>query len=102
MKSRDNWKRCRLRAVACEAIRNNSAMILCPSMDAAVEASNQLAPEHLAIYDAGLLPKIQHAGSVFIGPSSPEAAGDYATGPNHVLPTSARRGFAAVFRRPIS
>ena len=74
--------------VACEAIRNNSAVILCPSMDAAVEASNQLAPEHLAIYDASLLPKIQHAGSIFIGPSSPEAAGDYATGPNHVLPTS--------------
>ncbi len=38
--------------VACEAIRHNSAVILCPSMDAAVEASNQLAPEHLAIYDA--------------------------------------------------
>jgi histidinol dehydrogenase len=74
--------------VACEAIRNNSAVILCPSVDAAVEASNQLAPEHLAIYDPALLPKIQHAGSVFIGPSSPEAAGDYATGPNHVLPTS--------------
>jgi histidinol dehydrogenase len=74
--------------VACEAIRHNSAVILCPSIDAAVEASNQLAPEHLAIYDASLLPKIQHAGSVFVGPSSPEAAGDYATGPNHVLPTS--------------
>jgi histidinol dehydrogenase len=74
--------------VACEAIRHNSAVILCPSMDAAVEASNQLAPEHLAIHDASLLPKIQHAGSVFVGPSSPEAAGDYATGPNHVLPTS--------------
>jgi histidinol dehydrogenase len=74
--------------VACEAIRNNSAVILCPSVDAAVEASNQLAPEHLAIYDASLLPKIQHAGSVFLGPNSPEAAGDYATGPNHVLPTS--------------
>jgi histidinol dehydrogenase len=74
--------------VACEAIRKNSAVILCPSMDAAVEASNQLAPEHLAIYDESLLPKIQHAGSIFIGPSSPEAAGDYATGPNHVLPTS--------------
>ena len=43
--------------VACEAIRNNSAVILCPSMDAAVEASNQLAPEHLAIYDASLLPE---------------------------------------------
>ena len=75
-------------SVACEAIRNNSAAILCSSVDAAVEASNQLAPEHLAIYDASLLPKIQHAGSVFIGPNSPEAAGDYATGPNHVLPTS--------------
>jgi histidinol dehydrogenase len=75
-------------AVACEAIRNNSAIILCPSLDAAVEASNQLAPEHLAIYDASLLPRIQHAGSVFVGASSPEAAGDYATGPNHVLPTS--------------
>jgi len=74
--------------VACQAIRRNSAVILCPSLHAAVEASNQLAPEHLAIYDAGLLPKIQHAGSIFIGPSSPEAAGDYATGPNHVLPTS--------------
>jgi histidinol dehydrogenase len=58
------------------------------AVDAAVEASNQLAPEHLAIYDASLLPKIQHAGSIFVGPSSPEAAGDYATGPNHVLPTS--------------
>src|SRR5271154_2801225 len=74
--------------VACQAIRHNSAVILCPSMDAAMEASNQLAPEHLAIYDAALLGKIRHAGSVFIGPSSPEAAGDYATGPNHVLPTS--------------
>jgi histidinol dehydrogenase len=74
--------------VVCEAIRKNSAVILCPTMGAAVEASNQLAPEHLSIYDPGLLPEIRHAGSVFVGPSSPEAAGDYATGPNHVLPTS--------------
>jgi histidinol dehydrogenase len=74
--------------VACESIRNNSAVILCPSIDAAVEASNRLAPEHLVIYDESLLPKIQHAGSVFVGAYSPEAAGDYASGPNHVLPTS--------------
>jgi histidinol dehydrogenase len=74
--------------VACQSIRNNSAVILCPSVDAAVEASNHLAPEHLAIYDEALIPQIQHAGSVFLGPSSPEAAGDYASGPNHVLPTS--------------
>ena len=74
--------------VAREAIARNSAVILCPSMDDAVEASNRLAPEHLAIYDEGLLSKIRHAGSIFIGPNSPEAAGDYASGPNHVLPTS--------------
>src|SRR5580700_2306811 len=74
--------------IACEAIRHNSAVILCPSIETAVEVSNRLAPEHLVIYDESLLPKIQHAGSIFVGPSSPEAAGDYATGPNHVLPTS--------------
>jgi len=38
--------------------------------------------------DRSLLPGIRHAGSVFVGPYSPEAAGDYASGPNHVLPTS--------------
>ncbi len=75
-------------AVASEAIRKNSAVIIVPSMEAAAEASNQLAPEHLSIHDASLLPMIQHAGSIFIGPSSPEAAGDYASGPNHVLPTA--------------
>jgi len=62
--------------VACESIRNHSAVILCPSLDAALEASNQLAPEHVSIHDASLLPKIRHAGSVIVGPSSPEAAGD--------------------------
>jgi len=75
-------------SVACESIGNNSAVILCPSIDAAVEASNRLAPEHLVIYDESLLTKIQHAGSIFLGAYSPEAAGDYASGPNHVLPTS--------------
>jgi histidinol dehydrogenase len=75
-------------AVACEAIRRNSAAIIAPTIEAAVEASNRLAPEHLAIHDASILPLIRHAGSIFIGPSSPEAAGDYASGPNHVLPTA--------------
>lgn len=74
--------------VACEAIRHNSAVILCPTLDDAVEASNRLAPEHLVIYEESLLPKIRHAGSIFVGAYSPEAAGDYASGPNHVLPTS--------------
>ena len=47
----------------------------------------RFAPEHLSIPDASLLPAIRHAGSVFVGPYSPEAAGDYCSGPNHVLPT---------------
>jgi len=75
-------------AVACESIRRNSAVIICPSMEEAVEVSNRLAPEHLALHDASLLPLVMNAGSVFLGPHSPEAAGDYASGPNHTLPTS--------------
>ena len=70
------------------AIDNNSAIILVKSLDQAVEISNQFAPEHLSIPDASLVPAIRHAGSIFIGPNSPEAAGDYSSGPNHVLPTS--------------
>ena len=74
--------------VARKAIDKNSAIILVESLEQAVELSNRFAPEHLSIPDAKLLSRIQHAGSVFVGPSSPEAAGDYASGPNHVLPTS--------------
>jgi histidinol dehydrogenase len=75
-------------AVARDAIENNSAILICESPDQAVNLANLLAPEHLALYDIHLLPKIRNAGSVFIGPYSPEAAGDYASGPNHVLPTA--------------
>jgi len=46
------------------------------------------APEHLSLHDRSLLGSIQNAGSVFLGPWSPEAARDYVSGPNHVLPTS--------------
>jgi histidinol dehydrogenase len=71
-----------------KAIDKNSAIILVRSLDEAVEISNRFAPEHLSIPSAKLVPGIRHAGSIFIGPYSPEAAGDYASGPNHVLPTS--------------
>jgi histidinol dehydrogenase len=63
------------------------------SLEKAVELSNRFAPEHLSIPSGALLGGITNAGSVFIGPNSPEAAGDYASGPNHVLPTS---GYARV------
>jgi histidinol dehydrogenase len=74
--------------VARKAIDKNSAVIIVRSLDEAVELSNDFAPEHLAIYHEELIPAIRHAGSIFVGPFSPEAAGDYASGPNHVLPTS--------------
>ena len=75
-------------AVARQAIDKNSAIILVGSLEEAVELANRFAPEHLSIPERALLKKIRNAGSVFIGPHSPEAAGDYASGPNHVLPTS--------------
>jgi histidinol dehydrogenase len=74
--------------VAAKSIARNSAIILVQSLDEGVEISNRFAPEHLSIPDSALLDKVKHAGSVFVGPNSPEAAGDYASGPNHVLPTS--------------
>jgi len=75
-------------AVARPSIENNGAIVIVYSMEGAVDFSNALAPEHLALHDPALLGGIKHAGAVFLGPSSPEAAGDYASGPNHVLPTS--------------
>jgi histidinol dehydrogenase len=74
--------------VARKAIARNSAIVLTRSLDEAVAISNRFAPEHLSIADESLLEGVIHAGSVFLGAYSPEAAGDYASGPNHVLPTS--------------
>jgi histidinol dehydrogenase len=88
------------RKVAAASIARNSAIVLVRSLDEAMEISNQFAPEHLSMPDESLLARVRHAGSVFIGPFSPEAAGDYASGPNHVLPTSGAarlRGGLSVF-----
>jgi histidinol dehydrogenase len=74
--------------VARVAIEKNSAVIIVDSIEQAIEWSNRLAPEHVALDDAGLVEKIEHAGAIFVGPHSPEAAGDYASGSNHVLPTA--------------
>ena len=76
------------RKVAAAAILTNSAIVVTRSIEEACEISNSFAPEHLSISESVPLEKIEHAGSIFIGAWSPEAAGDYASGPNHVLPTS--------------
>ena len=74
-------------AVASQSIAENSAVVLTASIDEAMEISNRFAPEHLSVPDESFLSKVTSAGSVFIGSWSPEAAGDYASGPSHVLPT---------------
>lgn len=66
-------------------------------LDKAIELANNLAPEHLSLVFKGCeeyISKIKHAGSVFIGNYSPVAAGDYASGTNHILPTA---GYAKMF-----
>jgi histidinol dehydrogenase len=75
-------------SVARKAIEKNSAIVLVDSLEQAIELANKFAPEHLSLPDKSLLKQVRHAGSLFIGPLSPEAAGDYASGPNHVLPTT--------------
>lgn len=68
----------------------NSRSIIAPDLETALEISNSYAPEHLIIQTRSprdALPNIRNAGSVFLGPWSPESAGDYCTGTNHVLPT---------------
>jgi histidinol dehydrogenase len=75
-------------AVARKALAKNSAIIVVTTLEEAVELANRFAPEHLSIPERRLLKQVKHAGSIFVGPHSTEAAGDYASGPNHVLPTS--------------
>jgi len=74
-----------------------AAILVAESMEEAVAFSNNFAPEHLEIIvrdPMDVLGKIRNAGSVFLGPYTPVAAGDYASGTNHVLPTS---GYARAF-----
>ena len=68
-----------------------SQLIVVADMDQAIDFSNQYAPEHLQVLTNDpfvLLPRIQHAGSIFLGPYAPVPVGDYASGTNHVLPTA--------------
>ncbi len=82
--------------VAILAIENSSA-ILIDSVEAQNELINEYAPEHLilnVLNEDVYLDKIVNAGSVFIGPLTPESAGDYASGTNHTLPTN---GYARMY-----
>jgi histidinol dehydrogenase len=75
---------------AWKSLRAASAILVAPSLDAAVRFANSVAPEHLSIPFANqaLVKRLSEAGSVFLGPWSAQPIGDYASGTNHVLPTS--------------
>ena len=72
------------------SLAEKGAILLAPDSAAAVRFGNRFAPEHLSIpgAQASLVDKLSAAGSVFIGPWSAQSIGDYASGTNHVLPTS--------------
>jgi len=74
-----------------ETIESARCDVLVGDLDACIEFTNEYAPEHLSIVtedDDSVLGRIRNAGSVFLGTHTPVAAGDYATGTNHVLPTA--------------
>jgi histidinol dehydrogenase len=81
-----------LRAEIVRAALGNSYIVITNSLDEAMSFSNAYAPEHLILATLGwepLIAGILNAGSVFLGNLTPESAGDYASGTNHTLPTSA-------------
>jgi len=86
------------RDVIAASLGNRAGLILCRDLDEAAEIANFIAPEHLelSVEDPNaMLPKIRHAGAIFMGRNTCEALGDYCAGPNHVLPTSRTARFSS-------
>ncbi|RUM35539.1 MAG: histidinol dehydrogenase [Desulfobulbus sp.] len=78
------------REIAQEALDGRGAVFLVDTLDEAIELANEIAIEHLELQVREpwqWLPKVRHAGAIFLGSYTPEACGDYVAGPNHVLPT---------------
>ncbi len=81
-----------------QSLEGRGALIQVPDMDAAIELSNRIAPEHLELSldnPEVVAEKIIHAGAIFMGRYTAEALGDYCAGPNHVLPTSSTARFSS-------
>jgi histidinol dehydrogenase len=81
-----------------QSLERRGALIEVRDADEAIELINRIAPEHLELSVAdpeAWLPKIRHAGAIFMGRHTAEALGDYCAGPNHVLPTSSTARFSS-------
>jgi len=87
--------------IASKSINERGAIIVAQCLKEAIELMNKIAPEHLEIMTKNpfeQLPKIKHAGAIFLGENTPEPIGDYIAGPNHTLPT----GSTAKFYSPLN
>jgi histidinol dehydrogenase len=88
--------RLKRRRITQASLDNYGAIVIARNIHEAVRFSNQIAPEHLEIMvekPMDILPMIENAGAIFLGPWTPEALGDYAAGPNHTLPTGGTARF---------
>jgi histidinol dehydrogenase len=80
-------KLARSNSIARESLSRSGVILVAESRDEALDWANTIAPEHITVQRRDL-PFIHNAGSIFVGDYSAQAAGDYASGPNHVLPTA--------------
>ncbi|MFH2122785.1 MAG: histidinol dehydrogenase [Pseudomonadota bacterium] len=84
--------------IARKSLDDRGVILIAESLDAAIELANDIAVEHLELMISdpwAQVPRIRHAGAIFLGHHTPEAAGDYLAGPNHVLPTMGTARFSS-------
>ena len=94
----DQLNKLKRKKIAKTSLDNYGAIIVTKDIRAAVNLSNTIAPEHLQIMTKkpiDIVPLIENAGAMFLGPWSPEALGDYSAGPNHTLPTGGTARFSS-------
>jgi histidinol dehydrogenase len=85
-------------AIARQSLETRGQIFFAQTLEEAVDLANEIAIEHLELMIAdpwSQVPQIRHAGAIFLGKHTPEAAGDYLAGPNHVLPTMGTARFAS-------
>jgi histidinol dehydrogenase len=86
------------RAIVAVSLKDYGAIVITNTVEDACEIANAIAPEHLQLVtrdDEAAATKVRHAGAIFLGEHTPEAAGDYLAGPNHVLPTGRTARFSS-------
>jgi len=84
--------------IARQSLTDRGVILIADSLDTAIELANAIAVEHLELMIGdpwAQVPRIRHAGAIFLGHHTPEAAGDYLAGPNHVLPTMGTARFSS-------